>query len=63
MSGETVVTVARAALLDIGRDDLADAIVWFEEDGGYIEVLDDVTFADMRLIVRAEELGRQAATA
>lgn len=57
------VDVAHAALLEAGRPDLAEMIVWFEDDdgdGGYIEVTDFlVDEADYEVIDRAETLGRR----
>lgn len=44
----TPADVAYAALLEVGRHDLANLIVWFYDDGaagdgiGYLELLDDV---------------------
>lgn len=56
------VDVAHAALLEACRPDLAELIVWFEDDlGGYIEVTDEiVSEADYVMIDRAETLARQS---
>lgn len=55
------VDVAHAALMEAGRPDLAELIVWFDDEhGGYIEVTDEiVSEADYVLIDRAETLGRE----
>lgn len=48
--------VARAALLEAGRPDLADIVLAFVDDDGayYLEPLDDVTDpADLELLDRA----------
>ena len=41
------VDVAHAALMEAGRPDLADEILWFEDDGGYLEV-DSTILTDHR---------------
>lgn len=55
------VDVAHAALMEAGRPDLAELIVWFDDEhGGYIEVTDEImSEADYVLIDRAETLGRE----
>mgnify|MGYP001769726114 CR=1 FL=1 len=55
------VDVAHAALMEAGRPDLAELIVWFDDEhGGYIEVTDEiVSEPDYVLIDRAETLGRE----
>ena len=55
------VDVAHAALLDVGRPDLAALIVWFDDEhGGYIEVTDEIVSEDDYVLIdRAETLARQ----
>lgn len=53
------VEIAFAALCEVGRRDLALNILWFDEDGGYIEYDDDILDeADWALIDRAETIAR-----
>ena len=54
------VEVAFAALMEVGRRDLALLIQWFDDDGdGYIEVNDDIlSEADWALVDKAETLAR-----
>lgn len=56
----TPVDVAHAALMEAGRPDLADVICWFEdEQGGYIEVADEIMSEDDYVLIdRAETLAR-----
>ena len=55
------VDVAHAALLDVGRPDLGELIMWFDDEhGGYIEANGRVlTEAEWALVDRAETLARQ----
>lgn len=55
------VDVVHAALVEVGRPDLAGLVQWFEDEhGGYVEVCDEiVSEADYVLIDRAETLGRR----
>lgn len=55
------VDVAHAALLEAGQPDLAELIVWFDDDeGGYIEVTDEIVSEDDYVLIdRAETLGRR----
>lgn len=57
------VDVAHAALMEAGRPDLAELIVWFDDEhGGYIEVTDEIVSEDDYVLIdRAETLGRQFA--
>ena len=54
------VDVAYAALVDAGRPDLAQLIVWYDDvDGGYLEVNDLVlNEADWALVDKAEVIAR-----
>lgn len=54
--------VAYAALREIGRDDLAQGLLWYEDDDGPYAEFDDCVLdkADWALIDRAETLGRAA---
>jgi hypothetical protein len=47
----SAVNVAHAALLDIGRRDLADVLAVYEDDDGslYVEPLDDLAVMDRAL--------------
>jgi hypothetical protein len=56
----TPVDVAGAALCEAGRQDLAQMIVWFDDEhGAYIEVPDYIlTEADWALVDRAETIAR-----
>lgn len=59
----TPIDVAHAALLEAGRPDLADGIIWYcddsEEGGGYIEFNDEIlSESDWAIIDRAEALAR-----
>lgn len=57
------VDVAYAALVEVGRPDLANGIAWFDEDwpGGYLEVNEVILGeADWALITRAETIARQS---
>lgn len=54
--------VAYAALQEIGRADLAQGLLWYEDDDGPYAEFDDQILdkADWALIDRAETLGRAA---
>ena len=53
------VDIAHAALCEAGRRDLADEILWFEDDGGYLEVDSEILTEDeWQLVNRAESLAR-----
>ena len=53
------VDIAHAALCEAGRPDLADEILWFEDDGGYIEVDSEILNEfEWQLVNRAESLAR-----
>ena len=55
------VDVVHSALMEAGRPDLADIIVWFDDEyGGYVEVTDEIVSEDDYVLIdRAETLGRQ----
>lgn len=59
---ETAAEVAYGALQEVGRPDLADIVVWFEDDDGpYAEVTDHILDKpDWDLVDKAETLGRAA---
>lgn len=56
------VNVAYWALIEAGRPDLAEIIVWFDEDdgnGGYLEVTDHILDEhDWNLVDKAETIAR-----
>lgn len=53
------VDIAYAALVEVGRRDLANLILWFDDDGGYIEVNDEIlSDAEWALIDKAEVIAR-----
>ena len=53
------IEVAYGALMEVGRQDLALLILRFPDDGGYIEVNDDIlSDADWALVDKAETLAR-----
>jgi len=56
----TVLNLARTVLVDVGRPDLAELILWFDDDGGYIEVMDpdDLDEPDWAIIDKAETIAR-----
>lgn len=62
VSGSNPVDVAWAALCEVGRHDLAMLVCFhLHPDGGmYLEPLDEVTGADLELMVRAEQLALDA---
>jgi len=64
MSQHHPIDVVDAALMDIGRPDLANIVTWFDEDdglSGYVEVNDDIlNEADWAIVDRAEALACQA---
>jgi len=57
-----VVDITHAALLEAGRPDLADLVQFFENDDGslYLEPMDEVSPADLKLMLRAEALAKWA---
>ena len=58
----TVADVAHAALVEVGRPDLAEGFgVWLDEDGTpYLEPFDQLNAADFQLMIRAETLALDA---
>lgn len=48
--------VAHAALMEAGRPDLANLLMYFQEDDGtwYLEPMDDANLVDMELMIRAD---------
>lgn len=53
--------MAHAALMEAGRPDLAEIIVWCDDElGGYIEVNESILYrTDWEIVDRAETLARQ----
>lgn len=60
--GERAIEVAYGALLEVGRPDLTELIIWYDDDdGGYLEANDDIlSDADWVNVDRAEALARQS---
>lgn len=63
MSEDLVVDVAHAALLEVGRSDLAELVCGYVDADGslYLEPLDEVVGADLALMERAWSLALSAA--
>jgi len=55
---EQIANITHAALLEVGRPDLAFLVSWSQDDDGswYLEPLDDVADADLKLMLRAEQV-------
>lgn len=62
-AAEVAAEVAYGALLEVGRRDLADLVMFHLDDDGtpYLEPMDDVAGADLELMVRAEALALRSA--
>jgi hypothetical protein len=53
------IDIAHAALLEAGRPDLADCIIGFEDEQGfYLEVMDELGADELDIVNRAETLAR-----